>query len=862
MDVLLIGETHLRASDRLSLRNFRVYRTDREGARGGGTAIMIKSSIDHYAGRELDLHNIEATNITVNLATGPIQLVAAYKAPNKLMLESDLSEIFSTRRATILAGDLNAKHPTWNSRLTNASGKCLRRFADDFNLVVDASTEPTIYPHNGQPDVLDIVVMKNVNHFHQLTVLNELSSDHNPVLLQLGQPTPEEEDTPTRHSVSWPAFTDHLSNNMGPIERIEDVTQLEAAVQTVTDRVLESVQYATNIIPIHDNRAFIPREIKDLIRQKNQLRRRWQRTLDPAYKAEYNDLAWRTKTALDQFRNKRWDDFMNQASESTSAFWRAAKIMKCRRTPMPPIHGERGIAYSDEDKAEAFAEALEKQCSPNYEDADVDHIGRVHRRVRRILAEEDEEEPLPPASPEEIRAIIRAFRTNKAPGSEGITNSALKHAPKKFVMHMTNICNAMLRLRHFPTNWKLADVAMIPKPGQAANWPQNYRPISLLPVMGKIAERIILRRLKDEVEDLEIIPDSQFGFRSEHNTTLQVLRVVEHIKQGFNLKEYTGAVFLDVAKAFDKVWHQGLLWKMHRAGISKAMIRLIRSYLRRRSFRIKLEGQRSVARTATSGVPQGSALSPLLFNIYTSDIPTTAHVNMAMYADDVCIYTRSLDARVVDRRLQEALDALQTWYARWRISIHPGKSTAILFSGSGCRLKKHGNPTELTIQGGIVPWHSQAKYLGITLDSRLNWGAHIHKIIDRGKQMAGTLAPLMNGRSKLDLARKIQLYKTVLRPTVTYASAVWATAAQCHRTKLQNFQNRMLRWALDAPWFVRNTTVHEDAGVEPILDYIRKTATKTFDTAREHHNPLVSNSQDYDSRLPWKYPRPRSLLTT
>ncbi|GJQ77334.1 hypothetical protein Trydic_g8632 [Trypoxylus dichotomus] len=200
------------------------------------------------------------------------------------------------------------------------------------------------------------------------------------------------------------------------------------------------------------------------------------------------------------------------------------------------------------------------------------------------------------------------------------------------------------------------------------------------------------------------------------------------------------------------------------------MLRLIRSYLRRRSFRIKLEGQRSVARTATSGVPQGSALSPLLFNIYTSDIPTTAHVNMAMYADDVCIYTRSLDARVVDRRLQEALDALQTWYARWRIAIHPGKSTAILFSGSGCRLKKHGNPTELTIQGGIVPWHSQAKYLGITLDSRLNWGAHIPKTIDRGKQMAGTLAPLMNGRSKLDLARKIQLYKTVLRPTVTYDS--------------------------------------------------------------------------------------------
>ncbi|GJQ80516.1 hypothetical protein Trydic_g12407 [Trypoxylus dichotomus] len=821
---------------------------------------MIKSSIDHHAGQELDLQNVEATNITVNMATGPVQLIAAYKAPNKLMLEADLSEIFSTRRATILAGDLNAKHPTWNSKVTNASGKCLRRFADDFNLVVDATPEPTIYPHNGQPDVLDIVVMRNVTQFHQLTVLNELSSDHNPVILQLGQSVPEDEDTPTRHTVSWPAFTNHLTNNMGPIMPIEDVGQLEASVQAVTERVLESIQYATNTIPIRDHRAFIPREIRDLIREKNRLRRQWQRTLDPARKAEYNHLAGRTKAALDDFRSKRWDDFLDQASESTSSFWRAAKIMKKRSAPMPPIHGTRGIALTTEDKAEAFAEALERQCSPNYENADVDHIGRVHHRIRTIFAEEEDEEPLPPASPEEILAIIKALRPNKAPGAEGITNTALKNAPKKFVMHMTNICNAMLRLRHFPTTWKLADVVMIPKPGQAAGWPQNYRPISLLPAMGKIAERIVLRRLKDEAEDLDIVPNSQFGFRSEHNTTLQVLRVVEHVKEGFNLGEYTGAVFLDVAKAFDKVWHHGLLLKMHRAGISKAMLRLIRSFLQRRSFKIKLEGERSAARTATAGVPQGSVLSPLLFNLYTSDIPTTAHVNLAMYADDVCIYTRSRDARIIDRRLQEALDALQTWYARWRIAVHPGKSTAVLFSRSGRRRKKHGNPSELTILGGVVPWHSQTKYLGLTMDSRLNWGAHINRVIDRGRQMAGTLAPLMNGRSKLDPARKIQLYKAVLRPTVTYASSVWATAAKTHRIKIQTFQNRMLRWALDAPWFVRSDTLHEDAGIDPIMDFIRNTATRFFDKARDHENPLVSKSQEYDARIPWKYPRPRSLI--
>ncbi|GJQ70712.1 hypothetical protein Trydic_g645 [Trypoxylus dichotomus] len=98
LDSVLIGETHLRASNGFSLRYFRVHRTDREGARGGGTPVLIKSTIDHHAELALDLHNIEATAITVNLATSPIKLVAAYKAPNRQFLEDDLSEIFNTRR--------------------------------------------------------------------------------------------------------------------------------------------------------------------------------------------------------------------------------------------------------------------------------------------------------------------------------------------------------------------------------------------------------------------------------------------------------------------------------------------------------------------------------------------------------------------------------------------------------------------------------------------------------------------------------------------------------------------------------------------------------------------------------------------
>ncbi|GJQ70698.1 hypothetical protein Trydic_g632 [Trypoxylus dichotomus] len=211
----------------------------------------------------------------------------------------------------------------------------------------------------------------------------------------------------------WPAFTDHLSVNIGPITAIDGPIQLEIAVRQVTERVSDSLRYATNTSRAVDSRPFIPREVRDLIREKNGLRRQWQRTLNSVLKAKYNQMASRIQVALDEFRNQRWDDFIIQASESSSAFWSAVKVMK---------------EQSEED-----------------------------------------EDPLRPTSPEEMKAIIKAFRYNTAPRPDDITYRTLKHARSKFVMHLTNICNAMLRLQYFPSQWKQANVAMIPKPGQPPN---------------------------------------------------------------------------------------------------------------------------------------------------------------------------------------------------------------------------------------------------------------------------------------------------------------------------------------------------------------------------------------------------------
>ncbi|GJQ79093.1 hypothetical protein Trydic_g5349 [Trypoxylus dichotomus] len=335
LDAVLIGETHLRASNRLSLQNFRVHRTDREGAHGGGTAILIKSTIDHHADLALNLNNQPGGR--------PGQARRCLQSAQQAAIWRTTYRRSSTPGERLFSSE--------------TSTPCIHR----------GTRGARTHAAPVYPDVLDIVVMKDVAQFHQLTVLNELSSDHNPVLLQLGQAAPEDEEPRMRQTVSWPAFANHLSAHIGPITAIGGPIELEAAVRQVTERVSDSVRYATNTTRAVDDRAFIPREVRDLIREKNRLRRQWQRTLNPAAKAEYNRTARQTKVALDEFRNNRWGDFMERASESPSEFWRAVKALKGQRVPVPPIHGDtrrRGTLDRQTVSWPAFMDHLSANTGP------------------------------------------------------------------------------------------------------------------------------------------------------------------------------------------------------------------------------------------------------------------------------------------------------------------------------------------------------------------------------------------------------------------------------------------------------------------------------------------------------------------
>ncbi|GFU27189.1 RNA-directed DNA polymerase from mobile element jockey [Trichonephila clavipes] len=470
------------------------------------------------------------------------------------------------------------------------------------------------------------------------------------------------------------------------------------------------------------------------------------------------------------------------------------KGFKKKRSPISALKGNTGIAYTDEEKAETLANSLESQFQLNNisnPTQDNNHI----RLVTRFFNNENNFDDSPSiAKPSEIVQIINNFKIKKAPGREGITNKMCKHFNRSVVFQLTNIINNILTVGYFPKMWKTASVIPILKPGKDPTLPDSFRPISLLPVLSKITEKVIQKRLCQHLNDNDILIPQQHGFRAGLSTSHQLLRVVEYIKTGFRDRKSTGAVFLDIQKAFDRVWHVGLLYKLIKINTPPHLIKLISSFLTNRSFAVKVNNIHSTNRKINAGTPQGSSISPILFNIYVNDIPRTSQSTICMFADDTAILAQSNELQLVTHFLHKHIAKLEDWFSTWKIALNVAKTEAVFFSH---HIKKE--PPKLYLHNTHVPWSKSTKYLGVTLDKRLTFKQHIIQIRRNFNISVAKVFPLIARKSCLSLRNKMLIYKLVLRPILQYASPIWGHAAYSNIKMLESAQNKIIKIITDSP---------------------------------------------------------------
>ncbi|GFW60607.1 RNA-directed DNA polymerase from mobile element jockey [Trichonephila clavipes] len=189
-----------------------------------------------------------------------------------------------------------------------------------------------------------------------------------------------------------------------------------------------------------------------------------------------------------------------------------------------------------------------------------------------------------------------------------------------------------------------------------------------------------------------------------------------------------------------------------------------------------------------------------------------------MYADDTAMFTQNIYNCNIIERLQNYVIRLETWLNDWKIKANASKSACLLFTRQRCI----GNLPHVNIFNQPVPWVTEYKYLGLILDTKLNFAKHIRSAHQKASGMGCTLNRFISPKSKLALRQKVLLYKAILRPIMLYASPIWVAAAVTHLKRLHPFQNIQLRRAANAAWFVRNEVLHKDLNVPPLLDFFKK----------------------------------------
>ena len=330
----------------------------------------------------------------------------------------------------------------------------------------------------------------------------------------------------------------------------------------------------------------------------------------------------------------------------------------------------------------------------------------------------------------EILKIIRVLNINKARGHDDISIRMIKIYDESLLKPFFILFKNSLKLPFYPHIWKKSNIIPAHKKNdrQLVN---NYRPISLLPIFGKIFEKIIFNRIYDFLLKEELLNPNQSGFRPSDSCINQLLAITHEIFEAFDCNPplEVRSVFLEMSKAFDKVWHEGLLYELKSMGISGEIYDLLENYLSGRLQRVILNGQTTSWRPILAGVPQGSILGPLLFLIYINNLPNKLKFNAKLFAEDTSLFTIVKDENKSANVLDNDLSLILEWAFNWKMLFNPDptKPAQEVFSR---KRKTHYHPT-LSLNNIQVERMSSQKHLALIPDEKLNFKLHIESAIGK-----------------------------------------------------------------------------------------------------------------------------------
>ena len=791
-DIIAITETHLSESSNFDL-NIQGYQPfihlDRPDRGGGGIGVYICNDLAIKRINNLEIPSLEAMWLDVRSSNNKFLLCVCYRPPDLPVsfwddFQTQLDLAKQIHNNILITGDLNADPNSTN-------GPYLDRFANQNHLQILVQEPTRITEHSAT--ILDQFLSNMIPYISEVTVIAPVSTnDHCTITLTLAFHVCKEKCYARRiwyyNRADFSTFRDELNNFNWELcfqsDNIDEVCSLWTNnFLDIANRCIPN----KNVTIRPDDLPWYNSNLRKLKRKKDRLHNMAKRSNSPQswhlFREARNKYISELREAEETYNNKLVSELKDGKSLNPKHWWRLCKnfLGKNNDSLIPPIMEDNCVHFTNDNKAEAFNNFFLSHSSIN---TDQTHLPPQEIYTNASLTNLSVTE-------EDILDILKSLDTTKSSGPDGISPRMLKEASTVIYKPLTKLINLSLSTCRVPEAWKRANVLPLHKKNEKNNM-NNYRPISLLSCVSKVLERAIFKYVFNYFRDNFLISIFQSGFVPGDSTVNQLVQLYHTMCEAVDQKKELRIVFCDISKAFDKVWHKGIIYKLRAMGISGKLLKWFESYLQDRHQRVVISGSCSSWGHIQAGVPQGSVLGPLLFLVYINDITRAVNSQIRLFADDTCLFITVDDPIVAADNLNSDLETISSWADRWLVTFSAPKTESLLVS---LKHDSDQHPT-LKLNNTDITEVENHKHLGLTFSSNLTWDKHVDEILMKAGSRIDVLSRLMY---KLDRRTLEIMYTAFVRPKMEYADIVWSNLSQqkCHQLEcLQKRAGRIVSGAI------------------------------------------------------------------
>lgn len=810
-DMVILTETWLNdsiSSNELFDDRYVVYRRDRGDTSyshkkdGGGVLIAINKKIkskrvSHWESQLEDLWVI--VDLPVSCDVHQIAFCAVYLPPpvNRSRLEyfiDGCNKVFDKSLRCCILGDFNLSNINWSflGDTTNVySVPSLCQPLVDFININGLHQHNTVV--NDSNKVLDLVLSDlsscNVNESHNS--MSSIDRFHPPLdidITLINDPKlPFNKNSSRRnfHRADYGNIFQQLRkydwesifNNISDVDGM--VTIFYQKIRSIIEEFVPIVSNRKNQYP-----PWYDIKIIRALKEKLNTRRRFKKYKNPRDGLELELLSSRCSKMVKDCYNRYIRNLEDIITENPKYFWTYIKAKRGGTSTYPISMSNELITTSDGSQiCELFSKHFESvydvnELSDNYQIEE-------NKEYFQTLENSSIYLPTPVIDSNSVFKKLTSINRHKGAGPDGIPPRFIAECAKYLVVPLLLIYNASLQSGVFPQEWKVAKVVPIHKTGNQ-ELIKNYRPISVLSSFAKIFESLICPFLQNHFKQL--LSTDQNGFVKNRSTTTNLINFSETIANALDCGKQVDAIYTDFSKAFDRVPHCILLQKLSSYGVSQNLVNWLKSYLVNRKFFVVVNGFTSSTYGIASGVPQGSHLGPILFNIFINDLPACLKSSdVFMYADDLK-FCRIIESIEDSLKLQSDLDKVHNWCNLNRMELNTKKCYYVRFARKS-KLVLHN----YHINHNFVTEKQIIRDLGVLFDNKLTFKEHLEDVTNRASRMLGFV--LRNVKGFRNPKTKILLYYSLVRSILEYCSVIWRPHYSTHILRLERIQKRFL-WHL------------------------------------------------------------------